>query len=393
MKSISPFRRFLSGLLILCACLCGAGHAEEADPSLLLVDDSVEYQSRAEDIIDFMTLHEKVCQLFFVAPEQFSQMERVNKADRKFFRAFSRFPVGGIILFAPNIVRKDIAALNAGMQEAALAANGIGLLIGVDEEGGGVSRVANKLKLKEKQPPPSQVETPDSAYESARIIGSYLSEYGFNVDFAPVADVRADVPDAEISVRSYGSDPDAVSRMVVRFMEGLSDSGVISVLKHFPGHGAVSGNTHSGSGISEKTLDEWRAVDFLPFAAGIRADAEMILVSHQTAVNVDPDSPASLSPAVIGLLREELGFEGVIITDALRMDAVYDRYGSGEACVRALEAGADMLLLPYNFTNGYESVMQAVKEGRLTEKRIDESLSRILSLKEKHGLLSSVRSN
>ena len=196
MKSTFPFRRFLSGLLILCACLCGAGHAEEADPSLLLVDDSVEYQSRAEDIIDFMTLHEKVCQLFFVAPEQFSQMERVNKADRKFFRAFSRFPVGGIILFAPNIVRKDIAALNAGMQEAALAANGIGLLIGVDEEGGGVSRVANKLKLKEKQPPPSQVETPDSAYESARIIGSYLSEYGFNVDFAPVADVRADVPGA-----------------------------------------------------------------------------------------------------------------------------------------------------------------------------------------------------
>ena len=394
MKSIFPFRRFLSGLLIFCTCLymCRAAvHAEEADLSLLLVDDSVEYQSRAEDIIDFMTLHEKVCQLFFVAPEQFSQMERVNKADRKFFRAFSRFPVGGIILFAPNIVRKDIAALNAGMQEAALGANGIGLLIGVDEEGGGVSRVANKLKLKEKQPPPSGTETPDSAYESARIIGRYLSEYGFNVDFAPVADVRSDVPDAEISVRSYGSDPDIVSGMVVRFMEGLSDSGVISVLKHFPGHGAVSGNTHSGSGISEKTVDEWRAVDFLPFAAGIRADAEMILVSHQVAVNVDPDSPASLSAAVIGLLREELGFEGVIITDALRMDAVYDRYGSGEACIRAIEAGADMLLLPYNFTNGYESVMQAVKEGRLTEKRIDESLSRILSLKEKHGLLPQIR--
>lgn len=394
MKSIFSFRRFLSGLLIFCTCLymCRAAvHAEEADLSLLLVDDSVEYQSRAEDIIDFMTLHEKVCQLFFVAPEQFSQMERVNKADRKFFRAFSRFPVGGIILFAPNIVRKDIAALNAGMQEAALGANGIGLLIGVDEEGGGVSRVANKLKLKEKQPPPSGTETPDSAYESARIIGRYLSEYGFNVDFAPVADVRSDVPDAEISARSYGSDPDIVSGMVVRFMEGLSDSGVISVLKHFPGHGAVSGNTHSGSGISEKTVDDWRAVDFLPFAAGIRADAEMILVSHQVAVNVDPDSPASLSAAVIGLLREELGFEGVIITDALRMDAVYDRYGSGEACVRAIEAGADMLLLPYNFTNGYESVMQAVKEGRLTEKRIDESLSRILSLKEKHGLLPQIR--
>ena len=394
MKNAFSFRRFLSGLLALCACLslCGADmSAEEPDDSMMLVDDSVEDQDRVEDMIDFMTLHEKICQLFFVAPEQFSLLPRVNRANRQFFRAFSRFPVGGIILFAPNIVKKDIAGLNAGMQEAALGVNGIGLFIGVDEEGGGVSRVANKLKLKEKQPAPSDIKTPDQAYESAVTIGTYLSRYGFNVDFAPVADVRSDVPDAEISARSYGSDPDDVSEKVARFTEGLHECGVIPVLKHFPGHGAVSGNTHRGAGISEKTLEDWHAVDFLPFAAGIRADAEMVLVSHQLAVNVDPDSPASLSPSVIGLLREELGFDGVIVTDALRMDAVYEQYGSGEACVRALEAGADMLLLPYNFTNAYEAVARAVRDGRLTEKRIDESLSRILTLKEKYGLLPPAR--
>ena len=295
--------------------------------------------------------------------------------------------MGGIILFSPNIRKDEVASLNAGMQSAALDANGIGLFIGVDEEGGGVSRLANKLKLKEKQPDPSKIETPEDAFSSGRVIGGYLAEYGFNLDFAPVADVRADVPGAEITVRSYGSDPEAVSRKVARFTEGLHSRGILAVLKHFPGHGAVSGNTHTGTGVSVRTLEELRGADFIPFAAGIAAGADMVMLSHQIAESIDPERPASLSPAVVGILREELGFEGVVITDALRMKAVSEPYGSGEACVMALEAGADMLLLPYNFTNAYDAVMKAVKEGRLTEQRIDESLSRILALKEKCSLL------
>lgn len=391
MKNAALFRRFSALVLFVCTCVfLLPAVAEEFDPSLLIVDDSIADQSRVEDMIDMMTLHEKVCQLFFVQPEQFSQIEQVSRYSKKLGRAITRFPVGGIILFGRNITRKDIAGLNAGMQQAALDAGGIGLFIGVDEEGGGVSRVANSLKLPEKQPAPGKTGSPDQAYESGRVIGSYLSEYGFNLDFAPVADVRSDVGNAEITVRSYGSDPESVARMAVRFMEGLRGNGVIPVLKHFPGHGAVSGNTHSGSGVSQKTLKEWRETDFIPFIAGIEAGADVVMVSHQLAVAVDPDHPASLSAKVVGLLREELGFEGVIITDALRMDAVHDSYGTGEACVLALEAGADMLLLPYNFTNAYESVMQAVKDGRLTEERIDESLLRILSLKERYGLLPSI---
>jgi beta-N-acetylhexosaminidase len=334
-----------------------------------------------------MTLHEKICQLFFVAPEQFSKETRVYKADKTFLCAFSRFPVGGIILFSANIRKDEIASLNAGMQSAAAESNGIGLFIGVDEEGGSVSRVANRLKLKEKQPAPAKVETPEDTFTSGQIIGGYLAAYGFNLDFAPVADVRSGVPGAEITVRSYGSNPEHVSRMVSRFTEGLHKQKIISVLKHFPGHGAVSGNTHEGAGVSLRTLEELRKADFIPFAAGIAAGADMVMVSHQIAENLDPERPASLSPTVIGILREELGFDGVIITDALRMKAVSEEYGSGEACVLALEAGADMLLLPYNFTNAFDSVTKAVKDGRLTEERIDESLSRILSLKEKYGLL------
>ncbi len=392
MKHACSFRRFLVRALSLCACLfLLPAAAEEMDPSLLIVDDSIEEQGHVEDMIDMMTLHEKVCQLFFVQPEHFSKLEGVTAYSSRLGSAIRRFPVGGVILFGTNITKKDIIGLNTGMQQAALDAGGIGLFIGADEEGGGVSRVANSLKLDEKQPSPGKIESPQQAYESGRIIGSYLSLYGFNLDFAPVADVRTDVGDAEITLRSYSSDPELVSRMVVRFSDGLHENGIIPVLKHFPGHGAVSGNTHSGSGISGRTLAEWRKAEFLPFSAGIEAGAEMVMVSHQLAVAEDPDHPASLSAKIIGFLREELGFEGVIITDALRMDAIHDDYGTGEACVLALEAGADMLLLPYNFTNAFEGVMQAVAEGRLTEKRIDESLLRILSLKEKYGLLPSTR--
>ena len=390
MNKADCLRRFLSGILVLLICLSGCGTAalsEETDLSLFIVDDSAENETRASDYLSRLTLHEKVCQLFFVQPEQFSRAGKVNAPDKVFYSAFKRFPVGGVILFAQNLRKKKLAALNAGMQEAAQGVNGIGVFIGADEEGGGVSRVANNLRLQEKQPAPAKITTPEKAYESARTIGGYLSQYGINVDFAPVADVRTDIKGSTIADRSYGSDADTVSGMVVRFVEGLHDCGVIPVLKHFPGYGAVSGNTHLGSGISEKKLKELRAVDFKPFIAGIQADAEMVMVSHQLAVRIDPDFPASLSAKVIGLLRDELGFRGVIITDALRMAAVHDQYGSGEACVRAIEAGADMLLLPANFNIAYEKVMEAVEEGRLTEKRINESVLRILLLKEKYGLL------
>ena len=376
--------------LVLCLLFClSLRAAAEQEPSPLLVDDSLEYTDRVDDLIAVMTLHEKVCQLFFLAPEQFSNSGRVNAPDKTFYKAFIRFPVGGVILFSPNIVKSRIKSLNAGMQEAAAGVNGIGLLIGVDEEGGSVSRVASKLKLPEKQPGPSRVTSADQAYSSASVIGGYLSEYGFNVDFAPVADVRSEIPGAAIARRCYSDDPDTVAVMVARFVSGLHDRGIIPVLKHFPGLGAVSGDTHTGAGISEKTPEDWRRVDFIPFSAGIAADAEMVMISHQVAVRVDPGAPASLSSAVIAFLRDELGFSGVIITDALRMSAVKEKYGSGEACVLALEAGADMLLLPYNFTNAYQGVMDALSSGRLTEKRLDESLRRILSLKEKYGLLTA----
>ena len=353
-------------------------------------------QARGEDgggiraLLSRMTLHEKVCQLFFVQPEQFSRLDRVTGGSGKLRRAFARFPVGGVILFPSNMASRSLASLNADMQSYALENGGIGLFVGTDEEGGTVSRVAARFKLPDK--PPSAMELgekkdPEAAYRSAAVIGKYLKRYGFNVDFAPVADVRADVKRAEITTRSFGSDPPLVAGYVARFVQGLQDQGVMAVLKHFPGHGAVSGDTHKGPGVSQRTLEQWRNAEFLPFQQGLGAGAGMVLLSHQSAPQVDSQHLASLSPAIIGLLRQELGFQGVIITDALRMDAVRQVGSSGEVCVQALEAGCDMLLLPYNFTNAYNGVMAALQSGRLTEERINESVLRILRLKHQWHLI------
>lgn len=354
--------------------------------------DATAQEDAMERILEEMTLEEKVSQLFFVRPEDFSRLSSVTKPSAAFSRAFGRFAVGGVVLFPGNIKSAaQLQALNAAMQEYAKSAHGVGLLIGVDEEGGGVARVAAKLKLRDAEPSMSAIgETgdPERAYQAGAHIGGYLAEYGFTLDFAPVADVRTDVKNAEITARSFGYDATMVSEMVARYVAGLQENGVLAVLKHFPGHGAASGNSHSGSAVSTRTVSDWRECEWLPFQAGLSAGARVVMMSHQTAAAVDNGNPASLSETIVTeLLRGELGFDGVVITDALRMDAITGLYGSGEACVRALEAGCDMLLLPYNFSNGYNGVMDALESGRLTEARIDESVRRILTLKAEWGLI------
>lgn len=347
---------------------------------------------RVDEVMAGMTAEQKVCQLFFVRPEDFARIERVIDGSARLKSAFKRFPVGGVILFPENIKSgARLTALTGDMQRYATEQSGIGVLIAVDEEGGGVARVANKLGLDEKTPALADIgATGDAkkAYEAGVAIGEYLARYGFNLDFAPVADVRADVDNAEITSRSFGYDAGLVSDMTADFVSGLQKQGVMATLKHFPGHGAASGNTHTGGAVSARTLDIWRGCDWLPFVSGIEAGARVVLMSHQTAAAVDGDNPASLSYRIVTeLLRGELQFDGVVITDALRMKAIADRYGSGKACVMALKAGCDMLLIPKNFSNGYKGVIEALKSGEVTPERIDESVRRILMLKYDMGLL------
>ena len=227
-----------------------------------------------------------------------------------------------------------------------------------------------------------------AAYNAGAEIASYLYELGFNLDFAPVADVVTDASSSAIGKRSFGGDPAAVGGMVSAAVGGIQDTGVSACLKHFPGIGATAEDTHEGMATLEKTADDLRASEFLPFKAGIDAGVHCVMVSHVSAPNITgDDTPCSLSGEVItNLLRGELGYNGIVITDAMDMSAITEYYGADEAAVMALKAGADMVLMPEDFETAYEGVLAAVREGVITEDRIYESLKRIYRVKYRDRL-------
>ena len=260
------------------------------------------------------------------------------------------------------------------------------MCLGGEEEGGGVRRVGGSSSEVDEIGDMADIGAEGDtmkAYESGATIGFYLYKLGLNVDFAPVADIVADPAASSIGKRSFGSDPVLVGDMAAAMVTGLQENGVSSCLKHFPGIGSVSDDTHEGMAVLEKSLDDLRASEFVAFQAGIEAGADFIMVSHVSAPNVVGDNtPCSMSEEVItNLLRGELGYQGIIITDAMNMTAVTEYYTSDDAAVRALKAGADMILMPDDFEQAYQGVLNAVQEGVIAEERINESLKRIYRVK------------
>ncbi len=214
--------------------------------------------------------------------------------------------------------------------------------------------------------------------------------YGFNVDFAPVADVLTNVDNTVIGNRAFSSDAGVAAQMVSRAVTGLQETGVSACLKHFPGHGDTAGDSHTGAAQTDRTKEEMEAEEFLPFQSGIEAGVDMIMVGHITAPNLtDGDSlPASISEKIItGVLRNELGYHGIIITDAMNMGAITEYYKSDVAAIMALKAGADMVLMPENFEEAYQGVLDAVVDGTVSEERINDSLRRIYRVKLKSRVL------
>lgn len=222
-------------------------------------------------------------------------------------------------------------------------------------------------------------------------LGQELRAAGFNVDFAPVADVVTNANNTEIGDRSFSTDAGVASDLVAAMTGGLQDSGVIACIKHFPGHGSTEADSHLGLSRSERTLEELRQTELLPFRAGLEAGAGMVMVSHMSLPNVVGDNtPCDLSYAVVtGLLREELDYNGVIITDSHQMGAITEAYGCAEATLLAIQAGCDMILLPTDLDEAVQAVRSAVEEGTLTQTRIDESVLRILTLKYAAGIISA----
>lgn len=347
-----------------------------------------DYMSELVDsILSEMPLEDKIAGMFIVTPEALTGFSTVTQAGDATQEALNGCAVGGLIYFAKNI--EDEEQLKALLSGTASMSR-YPIFLGVDEEGGSVSRVASSgidvIQVGDMADIGESGDT-SQAYEAGLTIGTYLKDMGFNLDFAPVADVAA-AGESALGDRVFGSDAAMVGDMVSNLVDGIEGTGISSCLKHFPGLGSVEGDTHDGREEIEKTLDEMRSSDFVPFQAGIAAGADFVMVSHATAGSVDESAvPCSLSRTIVtDVLRNELGFEGIIITDALDMGAITAYYSSEEAAVQAILAGVDMLLMPEDFQAAYEGVLAAVEDGTISEERIDESLERIYRVKCKDKL-------
>lgn len=363
-----------------------------------LMDESIASE-KALNILNTLTLEEKIGQLFFINPEGFASagityndhdtnINGVKVVDEKIISAIEKYPVGGIILFGRNIDTPDqLKKFTSDLQNA----SEIPLFIGIDEEGGRVARIGRNENFDVKQiPPMGELASSNKASKVKKAgdtIGKYLSKYGINVDFAPSVDINSNPENIVIGDRSFGSDPYVVAEMGAAFSEGLRKNNVMNAIKHFPGHGDTKGDTHDGYVYIYKTWEELHEVELVPFIYNMD-QTDMIMVAHVTAPEVTTDwRPSSLSKQMVQeRLRDELGYDGVVITDALDMGAVSNDYSSANAAIRAIEAGVDLVLVPYNFVGAYNGVLNAVNNGRIPESRIDESVLRILTLKMKYNL-------
>lgn len=340
-------------------------------------------EEMVETCIAEMPLEDKVAGLFMITPEALTGVSQAIKAGDGTKDALNQYAVGGLIYFSQNIKDKDQLT---EMLSNTSSMSKYPLFLAVDEEGGSVSRVAeSKIEVSKVSDMATVGASGDTmeAYNSGSTIASYLYELGFNVDFAPVADVVTDAESSVIGNRSFGSDPTAVSGMVAAMVGGLQDTGVSSCLKHFPGIGGTAEDTHDGMASVEKSLEDMKASDFVPFQSGIESGAHFVMVSHVSAPGlVGDNTPCSLSDKVItDILRGELGYNRIVITDAMNMAAITEYYSSDEAAVMAIKAGADMILMPEDFQAAYDGVLAAVKDGVIAEERINESLKRIYRVK------------
>ena len=332
-----------------------------------------------------MTLHEKVCQMLVVTPESITGVEAVTAAGDTTKKALQAMPVGGILYSKPNLRSKEQVKT---MLQNTQSYSAIPLMFTCDEEGGRVNRLMSTLNTTMIGP---MLDYKDQgveiAYKNACTIASDMSALGFNADMAPVADVWSNPENTVIGDRAYSDDFQQAAVLVASAVEGFHAGGVATALKHFPGHGDTSEDTHYGAVFITKTLEEIREKELLPFRAGIQADSDMVMIGHLILSDID-DQPAPFSHKIVTeLLRQELGFDGVIITDGLQMKAMTDFYSDGEIACSAVKAGVDMLLCPANPEEAAAALEVAVINGDLTESRIEESVLRILKKKKERGMI------
>ncbi|MEG1632693.1 MAG: glycoside hydrolase family 3 N-terminal domain-containing protein [Oscillospiraceae bacterium] len=372
---------FLAAALLLSAC---GEKATPVSPAPAVPTATAEpLKLRAEALLGGMTRREKLCQLLIVRPEALTGETPVTSADEKTGAALEKWPVGGIIYSLDNLVSRE---QTAAMTDGAENFSRLGLFICADEEGGNVGRLMYKLDTTWVNPMFTyRSEGADAAYRNALTIGRDMRACRFNTDFAPVADVWTNPENKVIGDRAYSDDFGEAAELVAAAVRGFAEAGVISCVKHFPGHGCTVADTHDGAAVSDRTLAQLREGELLPFISGIEAGADMVMIGHFSVPALD-SAPASMSAAVVTeLLRGELQYDGVVVTDGLEMGALA-AYTDGEKCVKCLSAGCDLLLGVADIQGSIDALERALLDGVLTEGRIDESVLRVLTLKLRRGI-------
>lgn len=397
MKKIMQW--MLAAILTICGESVFTSCSEDNDDNPVVPTDEVEAQ------LQKMTLREKVGQLFYVRPEcldttiHFNQPSSVDgstddiraiklQAVNETMRGVNeKYPVGGVILYAHNI--EDEAQLTAFVSQIRTLSGSP--LLCIDEEGGRVARIANNgnfaVEKFESMAAIGATGDAQNAYHCGNTIGTYLRRYGFDIDFAPVADVNTNPENIVIGARAFSDNPEVAAPMVTSYLQGLKDAGVTGCIKHFPGHGDTKADTHFGYASTQKTWAEMQDCEMVTFKAGIQWGTQLIMTAHIAAPNVTgSDIPATMSSVILqDKLRGELGYQNIIITDAMEMGAITRQYTNAEAAIGTLQAGADIVLGPQNFVEAFDAVVKAVEDGTLSEQRINQSVRRILKLKKQIG--------
>lgn len=348
---------------------------------------------KIDDLVAKLTQEEKVGQLLFLAlrgeetDDGYLPHYTFTAQDAELLQ---KTQPGGVAIFSENIKSGELLCLLTTAIKDAIRTPPF---IATDQEGGRVQRIRRTREIAASKVPPMLTlgqKSASTVYKTGRKIANDLAKYGFNMDFAPVCDVFSNPENSVIGDRAFAKEPALAAKMSLELTRALEDGGIVPVCKHFPGHGDTAQDTHKGTVILNKTLSELYATELIPFAAQIEHGVAAIMVAHISLPQYTGDAlPASLSSKIISeLLRGTLGYDGVVITDAMDMHAITDQFTSGQSAVMAIQAGADMVLMPHDPLQAYEAILTAVQNGELSQAQLDKSVARILTAKYEYSLLN-----
>lgn len=347
------------------------------------VSNSIDNNELIKNKINNMTLDEKIGQLIICGFDGYT-------LDNNFKNLIKENHLGGVILFSKNIKNSDGLINLINSLKETNSSNKIPLFISVDEEGGPVSRMPNEIYDIPSNKYIGQINNEDFSYEIGKLLGKQLSAFGFNLNFAPVLDINSNPNNPVIGIRSFGNDKDLVSKLGVKVINGIKEENIIPVAKHFPGHGDTSVDSHLNLPVVNHDFNRLNNFELIPFKEAIKNGVDAIMVAHILLPKLDKNNPATLSKTIItDILRNKLNFNGLILTDDMTMGAITENYNIGDAAVKSINAGSDIILVCHetnNINTVINSIKLAVSKNIITESRINESVYRILSTKEKFNL-------